>query len=140
MMRAWWLALLGIAGCAQLPPSPEDIQAKRFETVPDKAVIYIVRAPLDSSEPSELALEGTQQISTYPGTYYRWEVAPGTYAIAGMGFSMASATVTAAAGQIYFLQHTVIGDRSDGGVQVTDLQAISEQRGRRLVLRSQLLR
>lgn len=42
MWRALPVAIL-IAGCAQLPPTPQDIQAKKFEGVPDKAVIYRVR-------------------------------------------------------------------------------------------------
>jgi hypothetical protein len=133
-------AALLLAGCAQLPPTPEDIQAKRFQTIPDKAVIYIVRAPLDSTESSELYLHGMRQISMHRGTYYRWEVPPGTYRITGMGAGAASATVTGAPGRIYFLKYTVIGDPTDGGVQVAALQAISERTGRDLVSTAELVR
>jgi hypothetical protein len=135
-----FLAALLLAGCAQLPPTPEDIQAKRFETVPDKAVIYIVRAPLDSSEASELFLQGTQQVSFQPRTYYRWEVPPGTYRITGMGAGAASATVAAAPGQLYFLKYTVIEDPSDGGVQLTALRPVTDRTGRDLVSGAELVR
>ena len=53
---------------------------------------------------------------------------------------MQAVTLTAAAGSIYFLEHTVVGDPDDGGVQSTSLRQISDQAGRRLVSRSQLLR
>jgi hypothetical protein len=139
-MKVVSLAALVLAGCAQIPPSPEDIQAKRFEPVADKGVIYIVRSPLDSSEGSSLALDGTRQISTWPGTYYRWEVAPGTYRITGTGAGTETATVAAAPGRIYFLRYTVFGDPTDGGVQVTALQPVGERAGRELVMRAELLR
>ena len=138
-MKKTALAALLLAGCAQLPPTPQDIQAKRFEPVPDKAVIYVVRARIDSFEVSGLALDDGQQITTQRGSYYRWEVMPGTRRISGVGPAMESVTLAAAPGRIYFLEHTVIGDPTDGGVQLTALRQIGEQAGRELVLRSQLL-
>lgn len=139
-MRALSWAALVLAGCAQLPPTPEDIQAKRFEPVADKAVIYIVRAPLDSSVQGMLALDGMRQIKVWPGTYYRWEVLPGTYRITGVGAGTETATVAAAPGRLYFLKYTVFGDRTDGAAQVVALQTVSERVGRELVMNSELLR
>jgi hypothetical protein len=75
-----------LAGCAQLPPSPEDLQAKTFQVPPDKSV-----------------------------------------------------TLTTAPGRIYFLEHTVQGDRDDGGVTNVRLREIGDQAGRNLVMHSQLL-
>jgi hypothetical protein len=44
MTRFLLIALLLLAGCvAPLPPMPEDAVAKRFEPLPDKAVIYLAR-------------------------------------------------------------------------------------------------
>ena len=78
------LLVLLLAGCVQLPPSPQDIQAKKFESAtPDKSVIYIVRAPMDSREGGTISLDDNAQVTTYAGTYYRWEVAPGPHRIAG---------------------------------------------------------
>ncbi len=138
MWRTLVPALL-LAGCAQLPPSPQDIQAKRFEAVPGKAVIYVVRTPLDSTEMSGLALGNSGQINTFGGTYYRWEVAPGRHRIAGTVSANESVTLTTAPGRIYFLEHTVMGDPDDGGVQSTALREIGDQAGRTLVMRSELL-
>jgi hypothetical protein len=132
--------LLFLAGCAQLPPAPEDIQAKRFEPLPDKSVIYVVRQPVDSDEGRTLTLGERETITTWHGTYYRWEVAPGTHRIAGMAGASETVTLTTAPGRIYFVQHTVLADRRSGSVQIASLQEIGDQAGRNLVMRGQLLK
>lgn len=139
MWRLLLTALL-LAGCAQLPPSPADVHAKRFESVADKSVIYVARTPMDSFEASALLLDSVAQITTHRGTYYRWEVAPGTHRIAGLGFGTESVTLTTTPGKIYFLEHTVLGDRDDGGVIGVRLREIGDQYGRTLVAQAQLLR
>ena len=109
MWRILLIALL-LAGCVQLPPTPEDIQAKTFQSLPDKAVIYVVRAPMDSFEMSGLSLDDGAPIMTHRGTYYRWEVAPGLHRVAGFAAANESVVLTTEAGKIYFLEHTVIGN------------------------------
>ena len=138
MWRVLLTALL-LAGCAQLPPSPADVQAKRFDSVSDKSVIYVARTPMDSWESSGLALDHNSQITTHRGTYYRWEVAPGTHRVAGYGFGTEAVTLTTTAGKIYFLEHTVLGDRDDGGVLGVRLRQVDDQTGRSLVARSTML-
>lgn len=129
-----------IAGCAQLPPTQADIQAKRFDSVSDKAVIYVVRTPMDSWESSGLLLDGGATITTYRGTYYRWEVPPGMHRISGFGFGGESLTLATAPGKIYFLEHTVLGDRDDGGVTNVRLREIGDPAGRALVAHAELLK
>ena len=137
-MKPILIAALLLAGCVQLPPSPQDLQAKRFESVPGRAVIYVVRMPMDSMEASGLALDDREQIMTLWGTYYRWEVAPGTHRITGVGRASESVTLATAAGGIYFLRHTVIGSPRMGATS-TSLKQIPEQEGRALVQQAQLL-
>ena len=139
MWRILLPALL-LAGCAQTPPIPEDIQAKKFESVPGKSVIYVVRQLVDSAEGHTLTLDDRQMITTYRGTYYRWEVEPGTHRVAGFGAGTLSVTLTTAPGRLYFLEHTVVGDPEDGGVQMAALREVNDQTGRSLVSRAQLLR
>ena len=131
------LLVLLIAGCAQPPPTPQDIQAKKFEPVADKAVIYIVRTPMDSREAGTILLDDYAQITTFSGTYYRWEVAPGPHRIAGFAGESGLVQINAQAGKIYFVRHTVFGTRRIGWMS-TYLQQISEQEGRKLVIESQL--
>jgi hypothetical protein len=107
MWRVLWVALL-LAGCAQLPPTPQDLQAKRFETLPDKGVIYVVRPLPDfSNDPTPVILGDHAQITTYPGTYYRWEVEPGVHRIEGFGGDNGRIAVRAEAGRLYFVEQRV---------------------------------
>jgi hypothetical protein len=133
------LFCLGLVGCAQLPPSPADIQAKRFEPIADKAVIYVVRQPLDSHEAGWLLLDNNEQITTLPGTYYRWEVEPGVRKIMGVTPGAADAVLNVQPGQIYFLRHTVFGTPRTGPT-LTALTRVDPQLGRSLVAHSELLR
>ena len=138
-MRLAIVLLAFLGACAQLPPSEADVQAKRFEPVPGKAVIYVVRQPLDSSEVAGLMLDDAEQITTLRGTYYRWVVEPGRRRIEGMEASPIRFALQAEPGQIYYLVHTVFGSQRTGPA-VTALQRTDEQTGRRLVLQSPLLR
>ena len=135
------MVVLGLllAGCAQLPPSAQDIQAKRFEPVPDKAVIYVVRQPMDSQEPGGLLMDNGEQVTTLAGTYYRWEVSPGMHRILGLNPANVSLTLSTEPGRIYFLRHTVLGTLRSGP-QLAALTPIDEALGRRLVSDSQLVR
>lgn len=139
MWRKLLLTVLVLSGCAaQLPPSAEDIQAKKFESVPGKAVIYVVRNSVDSAHHSSLLLDGVATITTHPGTYYRWEVAPGSRRISGFGGTSELLTLQVQAGRIYYVQHTVFGTIRSGP-QVSYLQEVSERDGRMLVSQAQLL-
>lgn len=142
-MKSIYLILLifFISACAQLPPTPQDIQAKKFEAVPGQAVIYIVRPVVDGRVSGPLSFSGTSDsgmISTEPGTYYRWETAPGTLRVEAFGASTASVTVQAEAGKIYFIEHTAHGSIRNG-LQYQGLRRIDENRGRHMVNAAQLL-
>ena len=138
-MKYIYMILLSflVSGCAQLPPTAQDIQAKQFQTLPDKAVIYIVRPRVDGAVQGPLSFTGGM-ISTHQGTYYRWEVAPGTQRIEGAGASSAAVTVQAEAGKIYFVEHTVNGNVRDGLLSMS-LRRIDDNRGRRMVTDATLL-
>ena len=132
-----WLAVtLLMAACAQLPPKPQDIQGWKFEPVPDKAVIYIVRGAVDAPIVAPLSIGNAGLIATHAGTFFRWEVAPGVQRIETFGASMSSVTVQAQAGQIYFVEHVVSGN-SRLGLASALLRRVDETRGRRLVLHAQ---
>ena len=138
MKRALLLALLlGLSACVQLPPSPADLQAKRFEPVADKAVIYVVRPPVDSDHPGVLTVDTGEHISTMSGTYNRIEVRPGTRIIEGMIPPTLRMTLNAQPGQIYFLRLDVRGT-SRGGPTTASLQQISPDYGRSLIAQATL--
>lgn len=136
MWRILFLAVL-LAGCVQLPPTPQDIQAKKFERVPDKAVVYVVRGFPDFSENgATIWLGDSATITTYPGTYYRWEVPPGRHRIVGFGGDTGAITLAAEAGRIYFVQQRVSRFfRYDQSY----FQLVDERQGRAAVMRAVLL-
>ncbi|MGZ8229401.1 MAG: hypothetical protein ACXW2A_06575, partial [Burkholderiales bacterium] len=66
MFRVVWMLILGLAlaACAQLPPSPQEIEAKRFESVPGKAVIYVVRDEPDFADDGATLMLDDQMMGT----------------------------------------------------------------------------
>lgn len=103
--RALVSVALLLAACVQLPPTPQDLQAKKFEAVADKAVIYVVRdSPDHNSGAATIRLGDDILITTYPGTYFRWEIPPGTHCITGYAADIGTITLRVEAGRIYFVK------------------------------------
>lgn len=129
------LLLLVLTACAPLPPSPQDIEAKRFEAVPGQSVIYLVRPwPDASSQAATLWLNDRVMGSTYPGTYFRWVVPPGRHRIAGYAQDAGNITLDVAPGRMYFVYQTV--GRPLGLTGQSYFQLLDEQNGRAAVLQS----
>jgi hypothetical protein len=131
-------AVLLLAGCGQLPPTPQDIQAKRFEAVPGKAVIYIVRDNVGAHLDHSLWLDDADMITTHTGTYYRWEVAPGTHRIRGGGEATSLVTLNTEPGKIYFVRHIVLGVEWNAPY-LTGLERVDDETGRARVAQASLL-
>jgi len=127
-----------LAGCVQLPLTPEDIQARKFESVPGKAVIYLVRdSPDFSSVAAPIWFGDKIRITTYPGTYFRWEVPVGVHKITGATVDTGIITIDAQSGRIYFVQQRVaLVGRYVGSSM---FEHASEANGRAAVLRAVLL-
>ena len=139
-MQRWLLTgiMLVLAGCQQLPLTPEDIQARKFESVPDKAVIYLLRDNPDFSEiEAAISLDGELSFRTYPGTYYRWEVAPGMHRIQSFGGDTGQIRVQAERGKVYFVQQRVAGMRL---APESTFEPISESQARAVVKRCVLVK
>lgn len=129
--------VLTCAACAQLPPSAADLQAKKFEALPDRAVIYIVRNDPDfSRDPATLVLGDGPTVTTYPGTYFRWEVAPGAHRIAGFAADAGATTIKVEAGRIYFVQHSLVRGPFTAR---SWFEPVPPDRGRAMVMRGELI-
>lgn len=135
MWRVLAIALMVLAGCVQIQPSPQEIEAKRFEIVPGKAVIYIARTNMDSSEAGSLILDDNATITTYKDTFYRWVVDPGQHRIAGFAGQSGLVVLNAEAGRTYYVEHSVRGNVRYG-VTSTNVRLVEEKRGQWLVQRS----
>jgi hypothetical protein len=137
MLRILMLVVV-LAGCAPLPPSPQDLEAKRFEPVPGKAVIYVVRDDPDvSREAATLMLDDSMMGSTYPGTYFRWVVEPGRHRIRGFAGDAGSITIDVAPDRMYFIQQTYT--RGFTGFGQSFFRPIPEPYGRGAVMRGELV-
>ena len=129
------MAILLISGCAQLPPMAEDAVAKRFEPLPDRAVIYLARHRLDHDFIAPVSLDDQMIGSTYRGTYMRIEVPAGTHRIEGFAADSGRIKFDTKAGQIYFVQHTAFGFRS---FDSSRFELVDAAYGRSLVLNGQM--
>jgi len=132
MKKALLMLALLASGCVQLPPNPADTEAKKFQAVADKSVIYVVRPPVDSDHPGVVTIDGTLQVSTFQGTYSRVELAPGNHLIEGVIPPSLRLTINTQPGQIYFLRLWVRGT-SRGGPTTAALEPVSPEYGRTLV-------
>lgn len=127
---------LAAAGCVQLPPHPKEAEAKQFQAVPDKAVIYVARSHPGPSYSSPVMLDDMMMGSLYSGTFFRWEVAPGPHRIAGFAADGALLNLNAAAGQVYFVEQIPVGLRS---LSFSILRPLDPDSGRRLIAGGALL-
>jgi hypothetical protein len=131
-------AVLYAAACAPLPPSPQDLQAKRFDPAPDKGVVYLFRdLPDFVDDGAPITVDGMMQATTYPGTYLRLELDPGRHRIAGFASDAGAVELEVQAGQIRFLQQTVV--RGFIGPARSQFRPVHESYGRQAVLRYELV-
>lgn len=131
MTRYLLPALLLLAGCAQLPPPPGDAEAKRFDAVADRAVIYVVRHPLDRRFVAPIQLNEQMLGSTYAGTYMRLVVPGGKYLISGYAVDIGQIRLDTTPGQIYFVSQSTWGFDS---LQGSIFQRVDAATGQSMVL------
>ena len=137
MRRILFIMLFAFAGCQQLPPTPADIQAKRFDAIPDMSVIYILRDKPDHNDvPATLNLDDRMSVTTYEGTYYRWEVPPGEHRITAMGADVARITLQTQAGRIYYVQQWT---KPFMGYANSVFRPVEEQQARAVIARATLV-
>lgn len=138
MIRLLLLAL-AFAGCAPLPPGPADMEAKRFEPVQGKAVIYLFREYPDlSREVATVMLDDAMMGSTYPGTYFRWVVEPGRHQIRGYAADAGAITIDVVPDRIYYIQQSV--SHFFHGFAQSFFRLVPEPYGRAGVLRGEHVR
>lgn len=129
--------LLAIAACAPLPPTPQDIEAKQFRPVPEKAVVYLFRdAPDFADDAAAVMVNDSIQGTTYPGTYFRLELAPGRHRVSGFAGDSGIIEFEVQPGTIRFLQQSVA--RTPSRLYSSYFRFVGESYGREAVLRSEL--
>lgn len=131
------LLVVLLSGCAlhQLPPRPEDAVAKRFEAVPDKSVIYLVRHPMEPRYVAPVVLDDLAIGSTYRGTYMRIELPAGKHVLRGMAGDSGSIILTTEPGKLYFVEHRAYGYRD---LTHSSFTQVDPARGRSMVTAGQI--
>jgi len=136
MARYFLVAVSLLAGC-QLPLTPEDLEARKFEAVPGKAVIYLVRVNPDFNDRQAQVRVGDKLIlKVYPGTYFRWVVEPGIHTITGYAGDIGTITVQAEAGRIYYVKQQMT---PFSRMPISHFFLVNEMEGQAEVLRAVLL-
>jgi hypothetical protein len=127
---------LALAGCVTREPTPQDLKAKRFEIVADKAVVYLYRERTDFADnPASFMLDDQHQGASYRGTYFRFELAPGRHRLTGFAADIGRLEFNTEAGRIYFIRHSVTKLR---GIDLSFFQLVPADYGRQAVLQYEL--
>ena len=112
------VALLFVAACTSTPQASRerDADAKRFDSQPGSATIYVYRPDFAdeemSSSHSVLWIGGRLIGSTLPRSYFRVDVRPGRHLLRGDGPDLGRLTLDTTAGDVYFVSLNVHGGNS----------------------------
>ena len=136
------LVLLGLAGCAKTSKAPTESSdaAKGFEAVDDKGVVYLYRRgrAVGAAMATQIQINGQDAGGTGPGTFFRWELKPGTYVFsAKTDESSAAVEVEVAAGKLYFVENNQRIGLSSGRVSLDlrdESKGISAVQGLKLLV------
>ena len=102
-------AILFANSCASTSKAGEDqsAQAKKFEKPADKGVVYLYRTgrAVGAAGSINVKINGIDAGGTGPGTFFRWELTPGTYAFSSFtSESSAVVEVDVKANEHYFVR------------------------------------
>lgn len=105
------VALLG--GCASTPMASleSDADAKRFETAPNAAIIYLYRPRAPGGDAaSTIWIDGRLIGETLPTTYFRVPVRAGHHRINTSGNDLGRLDIDTKAEGVYFVEMQVLGE------------------------------
>lgn len=110
-----WLVLLAalIGGCAATPEASRetDSDAKRFESAPRAAIIYLYRADTPSNGGiSTIWIDGRLVGQTVQSTYFRILARPGRNRINASGQDTGRLEIDTRENEVYFVAMQVLGD------------------------------
>ncbi|UCH83367.1 MAG: DUF2846 domain-containing protein [Candidatus Latescibacterota bacterium] len=127
------LALPLVVGCAGTSKAPaEDTEAAMTFKVPDdKGVVYLYRLgrAVAAANVSIVKVNSLEAGGTGPGTFFRWELKPGTYSFsASTSESSKTVQLQVEAGKLYFIEQNIRLGLSEGRVQ---LKEVDEKTGKK---------
>lgn len=102
--------VLFLSGCAQVPLAPpaEDTEAKQFQPVRNKSVIYLYRNEyMGAAVSMEVTLDGKFKGKTGAQTYFKWVVNPGKHTITSEAENTDTLTLKTVKNKIYCIWQEV---------------------------------
>lgn len=110
-----WLVLLMafISGCAATPEASResDAEAKRFESAPRAAIIYLYRSDTPNiGTTATLWIDGRLVGETLQATYFRVIARPGRNRISASGHDTGRLEIDTRENEVYFVAMQVLGD------------------------------
>ena len=146
-MKHFLLLILAVSAmifsnsCASTSKASEDqsAQAKQFEKPADKGVVYLYRTgrAVGAAGSIQVRVNGIEAGGTGPGTFFRWELPPGTHTfLSSTSESSAVVEVDVKANEHYFIRQDarlginsgrvtmVIQDESTGMTDVKNCQLL----------------
>ena len=129
------LALPLVIGCAGTSKAPsEDTEAAMaFEAPEGKGVVYLYRLgrAVAAANVSIVKVNSLDAGGTGPGTFFRWELKPGTYTFsASTGESSKTVQLQVEAGKLYFIEQNIRLGINEGRVQ---LEEVDEKTGKKSI-------
>ena len=117
-VRMLMLAVL-IGGCAATPLASResDADAKRFESAPRAAIIYLYRADVRGGF-STLWINNRLLGETVAGTYFRVPVRPGRSIISASGSDMGRIAIDTQEDGVYFVEMQVHGESESNSTTI----------------------
>ena len=134
--KFYMLVLLAIgqafAGCATVSTESEEVStaAKNFDPLEDEAVIFLYRRGrmVGAAGTIQVRVNGLDAGGLGPGTFFRWNVKPGTYTfLSSTGEASATVVLNAEAGQVYFVEQTMRVGLESGRVTMNERDAETGQ-------------
>ncbi len=133
------LLVLLLLGCASVPLAPldQDIKAKNFMPLPNKASLYVYRNEnFGAAIPMTVSLNGKALGQTAAKTYFRLNLPPGKYKIESYAENVSALLLTTEPGKNYFVWQEV---KMGMWMARSLLQQTDEATGRAGVMESQLI-
>ena len=135
------LLILLLTDCASTSKSSaeKDQSAKEFAPLADKGTVYLYRAgrAVGAAMQTQIKINGKDAGGTGPGTFFRWELDPGTYVFScTTSESSAAVEVDVKANELYFLRQDNRVGLVDGRVT---LKEVDNPTGKQAVKNCKLL-
>ena len=129
-------------GCASISKSPESasLDAKTFAPPEDRGSVFLYREgrAVGAAVQYQVKVNGMDAGGTGSGTFFRWDLKPGTYALASSTTeSSAAVQVEVEVGKLYFFKQMSLLGLKDGGRIF--INPVDEPTGKMAVSELQLL-